>query len=119
MIPLGADMGVAEIDPRALEPSQVSLISGGEQQGGNLRPGTGLLIVDHAPTRVGIRMALGDEVDVCGEAADAETAIRAAKREQPDIALVGTSALTDWSAAITGICRAAPGCAVVVLADAE
>lgn len=77
------------------------------------------MLVDHAPTRMGIRMALGDEVDVCAEAADAETAIRAAKREQPDIALVGTGALTDWSAVITGICRAAPGCAVVVLADAE
>jgi DNA-binding NarL/FixJ family response regulator len=112
-------MGVTEIDPRTLQPSQAPMGSGAEHPKRGLTPGTSLLIVDHAPTRVGIRMALGEEVDVCAEAADVETAIRAAKREQPDIALVGTGALTGWSAAITGICRAAPGCAVVVLADAE
>jgi DNA-binding NarL/FixJ family response regulator len=78
-----------------------------------------LLIVDHAPTRVGIRMALEGEVEVCAEAGDAETAIRAAKREQPDIALVGTGISSQWCAAIRGVCRAAPGCAVVVLAEAE
>lgn len=78
-----------------------------------------LLIVDHAPTRAGIRMALGDQVGVCAEAGDAETAIRAAKREQPDVALVGTGISAQWCAAVRGICRAAPGCAVVVLAEAE
>jgi DNA-binding NarL/FixJ family response regulator len=77
-----------------------------------------LLIVDHVPTRVGIRMALAGEVDVCAEASDPETAIRAAKREQPDIALVGNSISGDWCAAIRGISRAAPSCAVVVLAEA-
>jgi DNA-binding NarL/FixJ family response regulator len=76
-----------------------------------------LLIFDHMPTRVGIRMALADEVDVCAEASDAETGIRAAKREQPDVALVGTTVSREWCAAIRGICRAAPGCAVVVLAE--
>src|ERR1700749_1724577 len=116
---VGADMGVTEIDPRALQPSQARLESVNGHHVGGFGGGTRLVIVDHAPTRVGIRMALGEEVDVCAEAADAETAIRAAKREQPDIALVGTAALTDWCAAITGICRAAPACAVVVLADAE
>jgi DNA-binding NarL/FixJ family response regulator len=76
-----------------------------------------LLIVDHVPTRVGIRIALEGEVTVCAEASDAETAIRAAKREQPDLALVGTTIMRDWCVAIRGICRAAPDCAVVVLAE--
>ena len=76
-------------------------------------------MVDHAPTRVGIRMALAGEVEICAEAGDAETAIRAAMREQPDIALIGTGIATGWCAAIRGICRAATGCAVVVLAESE
>jgi DNA-binding NarL/FixJ family response regulator len=116
---MGADMGVTEMDPRALKSGQAHLGSNDGHHRHGIGAGTSLLIVDHAPTRVGVRMALGDEVDICAEAADAETAIRAAKREQPDIALVGTTVLTDWCAVITGICRAAPGCAVVVLADAE
>ena len=76
-----------------------------------------LLIVDHMPTRVGIRMALAGDIDVCAEASDPESAIRAAKREQPDIALVGITISSEWCAAIRGICRAAPDCAVVVLAE--
>lgn len=78
-----------------------------------------VLVVDHAPTRVGIRMALGTGVEVCGEAGDAETAIRTAKREQPDVALVGTGIAADWRMTVRGICRAAPRCAAVVLAQAE
>ncbi len=85
----------------------------------NFTDGVRLLIVDHAPTRVGIRMALAGEVEVCGEAGDVETAIRTAKAQQPDVALVGTAVLAEWRAAICGICRAAPRCAVVVLADSE
>jgi DNA-binding NarL/FixJ family response regulator len=75
-----------------------------------------LLIVDRAPTRVGIRMALKGDVQVCAEADDSERAIRAAKQQQPDLALVGDHIAGDGLAAIRGICRAAPGCAVVVLA---
>jgi NarL family two-component system response regulator LiaR len=79
---------------------------------------TKLLIADHAPTRLGIKMALGADVEVCAEAGDAEQAIRAAKREQPDVALVGIDVCADWPGAVRGICRAAPGCAVVLLAQA-
>ena len=75
-----------------------------------------LLIVDRAPTRVGIRMALNGTVEVCAEADDSEHAIRAAKQQQPDLALVGDHIAGDGLATIRGICRAAPGCAVVVLA---
>jgi DNA-binding NarL/FixJ family response regulator len=77
-----------------------------------------LLLVDNAPTRAGIRIALGDSVTVCGEASDPESAIRAAKREQPDVALIGREISGDWRAAVRGVSRAAPQCAVVVLAQA-
>ncbi len=76
-----------------------------------------LLIVDHAPTRLGIRMALDGEALVCAEASDTERAIRAAMREQPDICLVGREVPGDALAAVRGICRAAPKAAVVVLAQ--
>ncbi len=75
-----------------------------------------LLIANHAPTRVGIRMALEGEVEVCAEAGDAEQAIRAAMREQPDVSLVGREIPGGGLAAVRGICRAAPASAVVMLA---
>ena len=77
-----------------------------------------LLLADNKPTRMGIRMALRGEADVCAEAEDAEQAIRAAKREQPDVCLVGRSILGDGIRAARGICRAAPNAAVVLVADA-
>jgi DNA-binding NarL/FixJ family response regulator len=78
-----------------------------------------LLIVERTATRVGIRMALNGVVEVCAEADDAEQAIRAAKREQPDLCLIGDHIAGDGLAAIQGITRAAPACAVVVLAEAH
>ena len=62
-------------------------------------------------------MALDDDVVVCAEAGDTEQAIRAAKREQPDVALVGGAILGGRYQAVEGICRAAPACSVVVLAE--
>jgi two-component system nitrate/nitrite response regulator NarL len=76
-----------------------------------------LLIADHAPTRLGITMALGTEVEVCAEASDAEQAIRAAKREQPDVCLVGREIPGDGLNAVRGICRAAPNSAVIMLSQ--
>jgi two-component system nitrate/nitrite response regulator NarL len=78
-----------------------------------------LLIAELAPTRVGIRMVLGDQAHVCAEAGDVEGAIRSAKREQPDVALIGTHLSAEWRAAVRGVCRAAPECAVVVLAQSS
>jgi DNA-binding NarL/FixJ family response regulator len=78
-----------------------------------------LLIADRAPTRVGIRMALNGTVEVCAESDDAEQAIRAAKRAQPDLCLISDHITGDGLAAIRGITRAAPACAVVVLAEAH
>jgi DNA-binding NarL/FixJ family response regulator len=78
-----------------------------------------LLIVDNAPTRAGIRLALGDDVTVCAEESELEQAIRAAKREQPDVAFIGRETAGDWHATVRGVCRAAPLCAVVVLAQSS
>lgn len=77
-----------------------------------------LLVADNEPTRLGIRMALRGEADVCAEAEDAEQAIRAAKREQPEVCLLGRSIIGDGIRAARGICRAAPKAAVVLVADA-
>lgn len=76
-----------------------------------------ILLADQAPMRVGIELALGDEVEICAEASNAEEAIRAAMREQPDVCLVGRDIPGDGLSAVRGICRAAPEAAVVVLAQ--
>lgn len=94
-----------QIGPVVATPSE-------DQEGRSIR----LLIADHAPTRIGIRMALGHGVIVCADVGNVEQAIREAKQEQPDVALIGTDISADWRSAVQGICRAAPGCAVVVLA---
>jgi DNA-binding NarL/FixJ family response regulator len=80
-----------------------------------------LLIADQAPMRVGIRIALEEDaqVELCAEADDPEHAIRAAKREQPDLCLVGDTINGDAIAAIRGISRAAPQAAVVLLTDSH
>lgn len=78
-----------------------------------------LLIADHAPTRLGIRMAIGDQFRLCAEAGDAERAIRAAKREQPDVCLVGYELPGDALAAVRGVARAAPEAAVILLGGPE
>ncbi|MBV9309462.1 MAG: response regulator transcription factor [Solirubrobacterales bacterium] len=75
-----------------------------------------LLIVDRTATRLGIRMALDGEVEVCAEAGDAEHAIRAAKYEQPDLCLIGAEIDDRRFGLVRAIARAAPSAAVVVLA---
>ena len=78
-----------------------------------------LLIADWEPTRLGIRMALDGTVEVCAEAGDAEQAIRAAKREQPDVCLVGKGIPGGGIATVRGVSRAAPNAAVVLLAPSH
>ena len=75
-----------------------------------------ILIADHAAMRAGIVLALQDEVDLCAQASNADEAIRAAMREQPDVCLVGREIAGGGAAAVRDICRAAPSAAVVVLA---
>jgi two-component system nitrate/nitrite response regulator NarL len=75
-----------------------------------------VLIADQAPMRLGIRMALAQDAATFFEAETAEQAIRAASRGQPDVCLVGRSLCGAGMGGLRGICRAAPGAAVVVLA---
>jgi DNA-binding NarL/FixJ family response regulator len=75
-----------------------------------------LLIADFAPTRLGIRMALEQDVEICAEAGDAKSAIVTAKSEQPDICLVGLELPGGGMAAVVGICSVAPSAAVIVMA---
>jgi len=75
-----------------------------------------VMIADHAPMRLGIRTALDGGAEICGEAENAEEAIRAAKRDQPDVCLVGRQICGAGLAAVRGICRAAPNAAIIVLA---
>ncbi len=85
--------------------------------GSQTAPTVRLLVVDHAPTRAGIRMALDGAALICAECSEVDRAIRAAKSQQPDIALIGREITGDWRAAVRGVCRAAPQCRVVVLAQ--
>jgi DNA-binding NarL/FixJ family response regulator len=77
-----------------------------------------VLLADRAPVRRGIRMALDSQADVCAEAETPEQAIRAAKREQPDICLISRELCGPEMANLRGICRAAPHTSAVVLATA-
>jgi len=76
-----------------------------------------VLLADYAATRLGMRMALGAAFEICAEAENAEQAIRAAMREQPDVCLVRREIPGDGLAAVRGIARAAPQCAIIVLAQ--
>ena len=61
-------------------------------------------------------MALDGDAEVCAEVDDVAQAIRAAKREQPDVCLISRALCGDGMATVRGICRAAPNVALVVLA---
>jgi DNA-binding NarL/FixJ family response regulator len=78
-----------------------------------------LLIADCAATRAGIRLALEGEVEICAEADHSEQAIRAAKREQPDICIVSDDLRGSGLTAVRGVSRAAPGASVVVLCQSD
>ena len=106
----GKDAATSQLDPPRQDRAAAKC-------GAALEPPLRLLIADHAPTRVGMRMALESQVFICAEVADAEQAIRAAKREQPDVCLVGREISGDGLAAVRGICRAATSAAVIVLAQ--
>jgi DNA-binding NarL/FixJ family response regulator len=75
-----------------------------------------ILIADDAPMRMGIRMALNGDAEICAEVEDGAQAIRVAKREQPDLCLIGRTLCGDGMATVRGVCRAAPHAAVIVLA---
>jgi DNA-binding NarL/FixJ family response regulator len=74
-----------------------------------------LLIADREATRAGIRLALEGDVEICAEADNTEQAIRAAKREQPDMCIVSDDLQGSGLTAVRGMSRAAPGASVIVL----
>jgi DNA-binding NarL/FixJ family response regulator len=76
-----------------------------------------LLADDHARTRAMVRAALEQNGDfrVCAEAADADSAVLAAKRENPDVCLLDINMPGSGIAATAAITTALPGTAVVML----
>ena len=110
---IGAAVGPARVRAATVVP--VDGVGRGRNTGRTMR----LLIVDNPATRAGIRIALGPDVDVCGEENAPEQAIRVAMREQPDVTLINRDMSGDWRSVVQGVCRAAPLCAVVVLAQSS
>jgi two-component system, NarL family, nitrate/nitrite response regulator NarL len=79
-----------------------------------------LMIADHAPTRLGIRIALEGIIEVCAEAGDARQAIKAAESTQPDVCIVGLELAGGGMMAVQGIRAVAPNAKVIVVAaDAD
>lgn len=76
-----------------------------------------LLADDHARTRAMVRAALEQSggFRVCAEAADADSAVLAATREQPDVCLLDINMPGSGIAATAAITAALPGTAVVML----
>jgi DNA-binding NarL/FixJ family response regulator len=77
-----------------------------------------LLIADHPPTRLGLRIALDGTVQICAEAETAEEAIQAAERQRPDFCIIGRDLPGGAIVATRGICRAKPNTAVVIVTPA-
>jgi DNA-binding NarL/FixJ family response regulator len=76
-----------------------------------------VLIAGHAPTRVGIAMALASAVEICAQAPDAGQAIRAAMREEPDVCLLDRDLRGDVFTAVRGISRGAPRAEIILLTN--
>ena len=77
-----------------------------------------LIADDHAVVRQGLRtfLALQDDIEVVGEAADGEEAVAAAERLAPDVTLMDlVMPRLDGIEAIAGIRRVSPATRVIVL----
>ena len=75
-----------------------------------------LVADDHAPTRAGVSLALEDGgCEVCAEAANADDAIAAAVREQPDVCVVDLCMPGNGIRAVSEITAHVPSTRVVVL----
>src|ERR1700761_7069702 len=82
-----------------------------------MTPSLQVVVADNAPTRLGVRMALGGCAEVCGEAGDRESAVIVAAAQQPDVCLVGRSLAGGGIEAVREISAAVPGTSIVALAD--
>jgi two-component system nitrate/nitrite response regulator NarL len=80
-----------------------------------------IVIADnHIPTRTGIRLALEDSgFIVCGEAGDADSAVRLAIEQQPDLCLLDVRMPGDGIEAARAILAANPNIRVVMLTVSE
>lgn len=76
-----------------------------------------VLIAHHGLMRASVRMALGDETEVCGQAGDAEQAVVEAQRVQPEVCIVGWDIPGGGLNAVQGILNVAPDTSVVVLSE--
>jgi DNA-binding NarL/FixJ family response regulator len=75
-----------------------------------------LIADDHAPTRVGVRMALErDGIEVCAEVKNASDAVEAALRERPDLCLLDVHMPGGGPSAASKITSNLPGTMVVML----
>ena len=77
-----------------------------------------LVADDHPLTRLGIRIALGDRFDVCAEADDADSAVAAARREEPDICLLDVAMPGNGIDAAARILAELPGTRIVMVSAA-
>ena len=73
-----------------------------------------LIAADHLATRTGFRLALADSAD-CSEAVDAETAVAAAVRDQPDVCVVDFDPPGRAIRAVSEITSKVPAASVVVM----
>jgi DNA-binding NarL/FixJ family response regulator len=79
-------------------------------------PTSVLVADDHAPTRAGVRAALEAQgFRVCAEAADADGAVEAALREQPDVCLLDIRMPGSGIAAAAAISSSLPDTGIVML----
>jgi DNA-binding NarL/FixJ family response regulator len=79
-----------------------------------------LLADDNALVRLAVRGRLeGAGFEICAEAGDAEGAVAAAMREQPELCLLDVGFHDGGVAAIRALRAAAPHAAIVILTDAE
>jgi DNA-binding NarL/FixJ family response regulator len=75
-----------------------------------------LVADDHAPTRLGVRLALeGSEFEVVGEAATGPDAVTLARDLSPDVCLLDVNMPGNGIAAARDIARDLPGSTVVML----
>jgi DNA-binding NarL/FixJ family response regulator len=79
-----------------------------------------LLAEPDTPTRIGIRLALARcGFEIAAEARDADGAVEAARREQPDMALVAADIPGDGITAARTIAARMPGIRIVVLTQRQ
>jgi DNA-binding NarL/FixJ family response regulator len=75
-----------------------------------------LIAAERLPTRVGLRLALEPEAR-CTEAADAESAVDVAVREQPDVCLLGLDRSGQTLRVVNEIVSRVPSAAVILLTN--